>query len=169
MRVPQRTARAHRAHRAHRALRQTRHLPVKCTPFSDRYRRSKSTGLQSHRARAPRAPRAPRARHPQWSKKDARRANAPPDKGTDGSRRVGGSTPDGAPQALLQHGGLAGPEIQDEAFSGNQQHPGRKHASGTPQSTLRILQWTEFYTDIPGLHPFPMVVHILSIHVRHSP
>ena len=24
------------AHRAHRALRQTRHLPVKCTPFSDR-------------------------------------------------------------------------------------------------------------------------------------
>jgi hypothetical protein len=33
MRVPQRTA---RAHRAHRALRQTRHLPVKCTPFSDR-------------------------------------------------------------------------------------------------------------------------------------
>ena len=60
--MPQRTARAHRAHRAHRALRQTRHLPVKCTPFSDRYRRSKSTGLQSHRARAPRAP---RARHPQ--------------------------------------------------------------------------------------------------------
>ena len=60
MRVPQRTA---RAHRAHRALRQTRHLPVKCTPFSDRYRRSKSTGLQSHRARAPRAP---RARHPQY-------------------------------------------------------------------------------------------------------
>ena len=36
LRVPQRTARAHRAHRAHRALRQTRHLPVKCTPFSDR-------------------------------------------------------------------------------------------------------------------------------------
>ena len=36
VRVPQRTARAHRAHRAHRALRQTRHLPVKCTPFSDR-------------------------------------------------------------------------------------------------------------------------------------
>ena len=60
VRVPQRTA---RAHRAHRALRQTRHLPVKCTPFSDRYRRSKSTGLQSHRARAPRAP---RARHPPW-------------------------------------------------------------------------------------------------------
>ena len=33
LRVPQRTA---RAHRTHRALRQMRHLPVNCTPFSDR-------------------------------------------------------------------------------------------------------------------------------------